>query len=305
MSNIRLDGKVAVVTGAGGGLGKEHALLLASRGAKVVVNDLGGAMDGTGSGNTMADQVADEIKKAGGEAVTNYDSVATVEGGQAIIETAVKSFGKIDLLVNNAGILRDKSFANMTEEMWDAVIAVHLKGAYNCTKPAYEKMKAQSYGRIVFTTSGTGLWGNFGQTNYGSAKLGLVGFANTLRQEGQKYNIHVNTIAPIAMTRMTENLMQGVPTDIFSPNLVSPLVAYLLSDECSLNGEVFVVGGGMIARAFIAETQGAYANPKKAAPTPEWVAENIETILEEKGYIVPKSVQDDTLKVVQLMQKDG
>jgi NAD(P)-dependent dehydrogenase (short-subunit alcohol dehydrogenase family) len=268
------------------------------------VNDLGGAMDGTGSGQTMADQVVEEIKKAGGEAVANYDSVATAEGGRGIIETAVKSFGRIDLLVNNAGILRDKSFANMTEDMWDAVITVHLKGAYNCTKPAYEKMKAQSYGRIVFTTSGTGLWGNFGQTNYGSAKLGLVGFGNTLRQEGQKYNVHVNTIAPIAVTRMTESLMQGVPTDIFAPNLVSPLVAYLLSDECTLNGEVFVVGGGMIARAFIAETQGAYANPKKNAPTPEWVAENIETILDEKGYIVPKSVQEDTLKVVQLMQKD-
>jgi len=305
MGNIRLDGKVAVVTGAGGGLGREHALLLASRGAKVVVNDLGGAVDGTGAGKSMADQVVDDIKKAGGDAAANYDNVATADGGRGIIETAVKSFGKIDILINNAGILRDKSFSNMSEEMWDAVCAVHLKGAYNCTKAAYEHMKAQSYGRIVFTTSGTGLFGNFGQTNYGAAKLGLVGFAKSLRQEGMKYNIHCNTIAPIAMTRMTESLMQGVPGDLFAPELVSPLVAYLVSDDCSINGEVFVVGGGMVARAFIGETTGAYTNPKKSAPTPEWVADNIEQIMETEGYTIPNTVQDDTMKVVQLMQNDG
>lgn len=305
MGNIRLDGKVAVVTGAGGGLGREHALLLASRGAKVVVNDLGGAVDGTGAGKSMADQVVDEIKKAGGDAAANYDNVATADGGRSIIETAVKSFGRIDILINNAGILRDKSFSNMSEEMWDAVCAVHLKGAYNCTKAAYELMKAQSYGRIVFTTSGTGLFGNFGQTNYGAAKLGLVGFAKSLRQEGIKYNIHCNTIAPIAMTRMTESLMQGVPSDLFAPELVSPLVAYLVSDDCSINGEVFVVGGGMVARAFIGETTGAYTNPKKSAPTPEWISDNIDKIMDTEGYTIPNTVQDDTMKVVQLMQNDG
>ncbi|MFQ5457930.1 MAG: SDR family oxidoreductase [Myxococcota bacterium] len=305
MSDIRLDGKVAVVTGAGGGLGREHALLLASRGAKVVVNDLGGAVDGTGSGKTMADHVVDEIKEAGGEAAANYDNVATLQGGESIIDTAVKSFGKIDILINNAGILRDKSFANLSEDMWDAVVAVHLKGAYNCTKAAYAHMKAQSYGRIVFTTSGTGLFGNFGQTNYGAAKLGLVGFANSLRHEGQKYNIHCNTIAPIAMTRMTENLMTGVPPDLLPPELVSPLVTYLVSDSCSANGEVFVVGGGMVARAFIGETKGAYTNPKKSAPTPEWVADNFDRIMDAEGYTIPTSVQEDTLKVVQLMQSDS
>lgn len=305
MGNIRLDGKVAVVTGAGGGLGREHALLLASRGAKVVVNDLGGAVDGTGAGKSMADQVVDDIKKAGGDAAANYDNVATADGGRSIIETAVKSFGRIDILINNAGILRDKSFSNMSEEMWDAVCAVHLKGAYNCTKAAYELMKAQSYGRIVFTTSGTGLFGNFGQTNYGAAKLGLVGFAKSLRQEGIKYNIHCNTIAPIAMTRMTESLMQGVPSDLFAPELVSPLVAYLVSDDCSINGEVFVVGGGMVARAFIGETTGAYTNPKKSAPTPEWISDNIDKIMDTEGYTIPNTVQDDTMKVVQLMQNDG
>ena len=303
MPNIRLDGKVAVVTGAGGGLGRTHALLLASRGAKVVVNDLGGAVDGSGKGTSMADHVVEEIRKAGGEAVANYDNVATAEGGKGIIDTAVKTFGRIDILINNAGILRDKSFANLTEEMWDAVVAVHLKGAYNCTKPAYDLMKAQSYGRIVFTTSGTGLFGNFGQTNYGAAKLGLVGFANSLRQEGAKYNITCNTIAPIAITRMTENLMTGVPADLFAPELVSPLVVYLVSDACGLSGQVFVVGGGMVARAFIGETHGAYTNHKTAAPTPEWVADHIDQIMDTKDYTIPQGVQEDTLKVVQLMQK--
>jgi NAD(P)-dependent dehydrogenase (short-subunit alcohol dehydrogenase family) len=303
--NIRFDGKVAVVTGAGGGLGRAHALLLASRGAKVVVNDLGGSVDGTGKSTSMADHVVEEIRKAGGEAAANYDSVSTAEGGRAIIETAIKAFGRVDILINNAGILRDKSFSNMTEEMWDAVDAVHLKGAYNCTKPAFDKMKAQSYGRIVFTTSGTGLFGNFGQTNYGAAKLGLVGFANSLRHEGAKYNVHCNTIAPIAFTRMTENLMTGVPEDILAPELVSPVVTYLVSDACTLNGEVFVVGGGMVARAFIGETQGAYTNPKKSPPTPEWVSDHIAQIMDAKEYTIPRSVQEDTLKVVQLMQKSS
>ena len=303
MPNIRLDGKVAVVTGAGGGLGRTHALLLASRGARVVVNDLGGSVDGSGKSASMADHVVEEIRKAGGEAVPNYDSVSTAEGGKTIIETAVKAYGRIDILINNAGILRDKSFANLTEEMWDAVVAVHLKGAYNCTKPAFDLMKAQNQGRIVFTTSGTGLFGNFGQTNYGAAKLALVGFANSLRQEGAKYNIHCNTIAPIATTRMTENLMTGVPSDLFAPDLVSPLVAFLVSDACGLNGQVFVVGGGMVARAFIGETQGAYTNPKVSPPTPEWVSEHIDQIMDTKDYTLPQTVQEDTLKVVQLMQK--
>jgi NAD(P)-dependent dehydrogenase (short-subunit alcohol dehydrogenase family) len=305
MPNIRLDGKVAVVTGAGGGLGRAHALLLASRGARVVVNDLGGSVDGSGKSASMADHVVEEIRKAGGEAVPNYDSVSTAEGGKTIIETAVKAFGRIDILINNAGILRDKSFSNLTEEMWDAVVAVHLKGAYNCTKPAFDLMKAQNHGRIVFTTSGTGLFGNFGQTNYGAAKLGLVGFANSLRQEGAKYNVHCNTIAPIAFTRMTENLMMGVPPDLFAPDLVSPLVAYLVSDDCALNGQVFVVGGGMVARAFIGETRGAYTNHKSAPPTPEWVSDHIDQIMDAKDYTIPQSVQEDTLKVVQLMQKSS
>jgi len=304
MSDIRLDGKVAVVTGAGGGLGRAHALLLAARGAKVVVNDLGGAVDGTGKSASMADHVVEEIRKAGGEAAANYESVASAEGGRAIIETAVKTYGRIDILINNAGILRDKSFSNITEDMWDAVCAVHLKGSYNCTKPAFDLMKQQSYGRIVFTTSGTGLFGNFGQTNYGAAKLGLVGLANSLRHEGAKYNVHCNTIAPIALTRMTENLMQGVPSDLFAPELVSPLVAYLVSDACTLTGEVFVVGGGMVARAFIGESEGAYTNPKKSAPTPEWVGEHIDQIMDIKKFTIPKSVTEDTVKVVQLMQKD-
>jgi NAD(P)-dependent dehydrogenase (short-subunit alcohol dehydrogenase family) len=304
MSDIRLDGKVAVVTGAGGGLGRAHALLLAARGAKVVVNDLGGSVDGSGKSASMADHVVEEIRKAGGEAAANYDSVATAEGGRAIIDTAVKTFGRIDILVNNAGILRDKSFANIAEDMWDAVCTVHLKGAYNCTKPAYDLMKQQNYGRIIFTTSGTGLFGNFGQTNYGAAKLGLVGFANSLRHEGAKYNIHCNTIAPVALTRMTENLMQGVPSDLFAPELVSPLVVYLVSDACALTGQIFVVGGGLVARAFIGESEGAYRNPKKLAPTPEWVGEQMDQIMDTKKFTIPGVVTEDTMRAVQLMQKD-
>ena len=183
MSEVRFDGRVAIVTGAGGGLGRAHALLLASRGAKVVVNDLGGAHDGTGGGSAMADKVAEEIRTAGGEATPNYDGVDTAEGGEAIVKTALDAYGKVDILINNAGILRDRAFHNLTEEDWEKVLAVHLKGAFSVTQPAFRVMRQHQYGRIVFTTSAAGLYGNFGQTNYGSAKLALVGLMNTLKIE--------------------------------------------------------------------------------------------------------------------------
>jgi NAD(P)-dependent dehydrogenase (short-subunit alcohol dehydrogenase family) len=215
MSEIRFDGRVAIVTGAGGGLGRAHALLLASRGAKVVVNDLGGTREGTGAGTAMADKVVDEIKAAGGEAVANYDGVDTAAGGESIVKTAVDAFGKVDILINNAGILRDRAFHNLTEEDWEKVLAVHLKGAYCVTQPAFRVMRQNSYGRIVFTTSAAGLYGNFGQTNYGAAKLALVGLMNTLKIEGQKYNIFANTIAPLAISRLTE--------DIFPPAMQEKL----------------------------------------------------------------------------------
>ena len=220
----------------------------AARGAKVVVNDLGGARDGSGGSSAAADKVVDEIKALGGEAVANYDSVATAEGGQAIIDTAVNAFGKVDILINNAGILRDKTIVKMEPENWDAVMDVHLKGAYNVTRPAFVKMRENGFGRIVMTTSAAGLYGNFGQTNYSAAKMGLVGFMNTLKAEGDKYNIKINTVAPVAATRLTEDVM---PPDLFEklkPEFVAPLVLFLSSAKCTDNGLIFNAGLGYFNR---------------------------------------------------------
>ncbi len=256
MSEINFEGRVAVVTGAGGGLGREHAMLLASRGAKVVVNDLGGSRDGSGGGSAMADQVVQEIKDAGGEAVANYDGVHTWEGGQAIVQTAIDAFGKIDILVNNAGILRDKSFAKLTEAELDIIIAVHLKGGFNCAKAAWPHMTEQGYGRIINTTSGSGLYGNFGQSNYSAAKLGLVGLTRTLAIEGARKGVTCNVIAPVAASRMTEDLMPPQMLAALEPANVSPLVAYLASETCTETGRIFSVGGGYVARVAILEGQG-------------------------------------------------
>ena len=207
MAALGFDGKVAIITGAGGGLGKQHALSLASRGALVVVNDLGGAVDGSGSDAGAAQLVVDEIKAAGGEAVADTDSVATPEGGEAIVQTAIDAFGRIDIVINNAGILRDKTFHNMTPDLLDPVLDVHLKGAFNVTKPAWVHMREQQYGRVISTSSAAGVFGNFGQTNYGAAKMGLVGLTRVLAVEGARYNIKANAIAPLALTRMTEDIM--------------------------------------------------------------------------------------------------
>jgi NAD(P)-dependent dehydrogenase (short-subunit alcohol dehydrogenase family) len=258
MSEVRFDDRVAIVTGAGGGLGRAHALLLASRGAKVVVNDLGGARDGTGAGSAMADQVVAEIKAAGGQAAPDYHGVNTAEGGEAIVQTALDNFGKVDILVNNAGILRDRAFHNLTEEDWDMVLAVHLKGAYCVTQPAFRVMRQNSYGRIVFTTSAAGLYGNFGQTNYSAAKLALVGMMNTLKIEGQKYNIRANTIAPLAASRLTEDIFPAAMHDKLKPEYVSPAVAYLCSEECAESGSVFTAAGGYFGRAAMVESKGAF-----------------------------------------------
>ena len=263
MADVRFDGRVAIVTGAGGGLGRSHALLLASRGAKVVVNDLGGAFDGTGAGSAMADKVVEEIRSAGGEAVPNYDGVDTWEGGQNIVKTAIDAFGKVDILINNAGILRDKSFMKMEEEDIDKVFAVHLKGAFNVTKAAFPVMRENNYGRIVMTTSATGLYGNFGQANYGAAKLGLVGFMNTLKIEGARYNILVNTIAPIAGTRMTAGVMPPDLVEKLKPDYVSPMVVYACSEECADSGIVFVAGAGYFSRAVMVEGPGVILDAKK------------------------------------------
>jgi NAD(P)-dependent dehydrogenase (short-subunit alcohol dehydrogenase family) len=246
-----LDGKVAIVTGAGGGLGREHVLALSAEGAAVVVNDLGGARDGTGEGQNMADKVALEVKAGGGEAVANYDNVATVEGGQNILKTALDAFDHVDILINNAGILRDKSFANTTEELWDSVVAVHLKGTYCVTHAVYGHMKERGQGGVIINTSSTsGLNGNFGQCNYGAAKAGIAGFSRCLAIEGVKYGIRVHILAPVALTRLTEDLpgFDESMKEGMRPGLVSPLVTFLASDLAKdLTGKTFFVGGGRIA----------------------------------------------------------
>ncbi len=244
-----LDGKVALVTGAGGGLGRAHALLLAKEGASVVVNDLGGARDGTGAGHNMADQVVSEIKAAGGKAVADYGSVADPAQAKAMVQTAVKNFGKIDICINNAGILRDKSFKNMTDDLWDIIINVHLRGTYLVTKAAYDQMIEQGHGgRIIMTSSTSGLLGNFGQTNYGAAKAATAGFMRCLWLEGVKYGITVNILAPTAMSRLTEDILPEQAKDAFPPEKVSPAVVWLCTDEAKeVSGRQFLVAGNNVS----------------------------------------------------------
>ncbi|MCV7402694.1 SDR family oxidoreductase [Mycobacterium fragae] len=248
--------RVIVVTGAGGGLGREYALTLAREGASVVVNDLGGARDGTGAGHSMADQVVNEIKDAGGRAVANYDSVAEAEGAENIIKTALDEFGKVDGVVSNAGILRDGTFHKMSFENWDAVLKVHLYGGYNVVRAAWPHFREQSFGRVVVATSTSGLFGNFGQANYGAAKLGLVGMINTLAQEGAKYNIKTNALAPIAATRMTEDILPPEVLKNLTPDFVAPVVAYLCTEEVPDTGSVFIVGGGKVQRTALFQNEG-------------------------------------------------
>jgi NAD(P)-dependent dehydrogenase (short-subunit alcohol dehydrogenase family) len=290
MAELGFDGKVAIITGAGGGLGRSHALDLAKRGALLVINDLGGSVDGTGGSDTAAQKVVDEVKALGGEAVANYDSVATPEGGAAIVKTAIDAFGRIDVIINNAGILRDTSFKNMTPEQLNPVLDVHLRGAFYVTQPAWQIMRDQGYGRIVNTSSGAGIFGNFGQTNYGAAKMGLVGFTRVLAVEGAKNNIKVNAIAPVARTRMTEDIL-GPAAEKLSPELVTPVVTYLAHESCEVSGEVYSVGGGRVARVFIGVTPGFV----KHDLTAEDVAENWSTIREESGYEVPSNLNEEMM----------
>ncbi len=281
---ISFDGRVAVVTGAGAGLGRAYALALAKQGAKVVVNDLGGARDGSGQGSASpAEKVVAEIKALGGEAVANYDNVATPEGGENVVKTALDTYGSVDIVINNAGILRDKSFLKMEPDNWQAVLAVHLNGAYHVTRPAMSVMKEKGYGRIVMTTSAAGLYGNFGQTNYSAAKMGLVGLMNTLKLEGEKYNIKVNTIAPIAASRLTEDVM---PPELFEkskPEFVSPLVMFLASEACQASGSIFNVGMGYFNRAAIHTGPGVQLGDLDNLPTPEMIRENMDAINSLEG----------------------
>jgi len=297
MGEIRFDGRVAIVTGAGGGLGREHALLLASRGAKVVVNDLGGAADGTGASAGPAERTVKEIEDLGGTAVANADSVATPEGGQAIVATALEAFGRVDVVISNAGILRDKAFHNMTPELLDPVLDVHLKGAFNVLRPAWVRMREAGYGRVLVTASNSGILGNFGQSNYGAAKMGLVGLARVLAQEGARYNIKANALAPIARTRMTEELL-GPLAPKLDPALVAPVAAWLVSEQCPVTGEIYSAGGGRVARFFIGLTEG-YANP---ALTPEDVRDHLDQIRDEAGYSVPAGVADELSSLVERLR---
>ena len=300
MSEIRYDGRVAIVTGAGGGLGRTYSLMLASRGASVVVNDLGGAADGTGAGSSMADEVVKEINESGGTAVANYDSVATPEGGEGIIKTALDNFGKVDILINNAGILRDKSFVKLEPKNLEIVLDVHLKGAFFVTQPAFRSMKENNYGRIVFASSGAGIFGNFGQSNYGAAKMGLVGLCNVLAVEGAKNNIKCNTIAPIAKTRLTADLL-GPLADKLAPEYVTPLVAYLVSEQCELTHEIFDVGGGKYARIFIGMGPG-WTAPKGSVPSVEELAANFEQVRNTDDFIIPSSIADETKAVIEAIK---
>lgn len=281
MSPLNFDGRVVVVTGAGGGLGRCHAVEFARRGAHVVVNDVGAAVDGTGPATSAAQAVVDEITAAGGSAVANTDSVATDEGGKAIIGTATEAFGRVDVLINNAGILRDAAFKNMTADQVDAVLDVHLRGAFNVTRAVWPVFREQDYGRIVMTTSGSGLFGTFGQSNYGAAKTGLVGLMNVLAIEGQRNNIRVNAISPIARTRMTENTMTELVKDL-DPEDVTPVVVYLAHESCERTANIYRVGGKHVSRVFIAETAGVDLE----APTAEAFAAEIDAIDDAGSFTI-------------------
>jgi NAD(P)-dependent dehydrogenase (short-subunit alcohol dehydrogenase family) len=294
---IDFQDRVAVITGAGGGLGRSHALLLASRGAAVVVNDLGGSVSGEGADVTAADQVVAEIEAAGGEAVAEHSSVADPDGAAAIVQKAIDEYGRVDILVNNAGILRDRSFANMTVAEIETVLDVHLRGGFFVTKAAFPVMKEQAYGRIIMTSSASGIIGNFGQTNYGAAKMGLVGLMNVLKIEGAKYDIKVNTIAPIARTRMTTELLEET-AEYFDPESVSPVVAYFASEACEFTGEIWSVGGGQVSRFFIGLTDGYFKHPmNEGRLTLEDVEENLREIRAEDEYMVPFSSRDEFAKL--------
>ena len=288
---IRYDNRVAVITGAGSGLGRSHALFLASRGAKVVVNDLGGAVDGSGASTSAGEKVVAEIKAAGGEAVANADSVATPEGAARIIQTAIDNYGQVDILINNAGNLRDKSFAKLQPEDFDAVVDVHLSGSAYCTLAAWPHMKDANYGRIVMTTSSAGLFSNFGQGNYAAAKMGVFGLMNALKHEGRKFNININTLAPMALTRMTEDIMSDKIKPLVKPEFVTPIVAWFCAEENTISGDVVEAGAGYYAKVQIVEAAGVVLGGGEI-PTPELIQENYDKITDMSGAKAFDSASD-------------
>jgi NAD(P)-dependent dehydrogenase (short-subunit alcohol dehydrogenase family) len=291
--SIRYDGKVAIVTGSGQGLGRCHAIELARRGAKVVVNDLGGAADGTGGSSEAAKAVVAEIEAAGGEAIANGANVAKYDEVEAMVKQAMDQWGRVDILVNNAGILRDKSFAKGSLDDFRTVLDVHLMGSINCTKAVWDIMRDQAYGRIVMTTSSSGLYGNFGQTNYGSAKMGVIGAMNTLSQEGAKYNIKVNALAPTAGTRMTEGLIPEAAFELLTPETVTPAVLYMVSEDAPAR-TIIAAGAGCYSVVTIHETHGAYLAPEDQSP--EGIAANWEAISSTAGEAIPQAGFEQTVK---------
>ena len=288
--DIDFDGRVAIVTGAGGGLGRTYALDLAARGAAVVVNDLGGSVDGKGGDDSAAQKVVDEITAKGGQAVPNYDSVSTPEGGESIVKTAVDAFGKVDIVINNAGILRDKSFTKLEWADLDAVLDVHLKGAFYVSQPAFKVMKENNYGRFVFTASNA-TFGNFGQTNYAAAKMGLVGLSNTIAVEGARNGILSNVIMPVAKTRMTEELL-GDFANFLAPELVTPMVTYLCSEACTTTHGAYSAAGGRYAAVNWTLGQGWFAG-SGVTPAAEDIAAHLGEISSTEGFIIPGSTTDE------------
>ena len=273
--SINFEGRVAIVTGAANGLGKSHALSLAKLGAKVVVNDFGGARDGTGGSSEAAEKVVEEIKAAGGEAIANGADVSSEEQVGAMVQQTLDQWGRIDILVNNAGILRDKSFAKMEMSDWDKVVAVHLTGSAICTRAVWPVMREQKYGRVIMTTSTSGLYGNFGQANYGAAKMGVAGLMNTLCLEGEKYDIKVNCVAPTAATRMTEDLMPKEVLALLEPEAITPAVLFLASDQAP-NQRIVLAGAGCYAMVRLMESDGIYLNEEER--TPDTIAAQFEQL---------------------------
>ena len=301
---IRFDGRVAIVTGAGAGLGRVYALELAKRGARVVVNDLGGARDGSGKGSkNPADQVVAEIQALGGEAVANYDSVAGVAGGENIVRSALDAFGTVDILINNAGILRDKTFLKMEPQNWQAVLDVHLNAAYGVSRPAFAVMKEKKYGRILLTTSAAGLYGNFGQSNYTAAKMGLVGLMNTLKLEGEKYDIKVNTIAPVAASRLTADILPPDFIDKLKPELVAPLALYLVSEQCPVSGNVYNAGMGFFNRAAIVTGPGHRVGVGENISAPEQLLAQWEKLTDLQGAREYRNATEQVGDFVQAFDK--
>jgi NAD(P)-dependent dehydrogenase (short-subunit alcohol dehydrogenase family) len=291
VTQIDLSNRVAIVTGAGGGLGREHALALAARGAYVVVNDLGGALDGTRTDASPARDVVEEITSTGGTAIADDNSVADAGGADAIVRATIAAFGRVDIVVNNAGIVQDRAFHNMTHEEFDDVVAVHLRGAFNVTRAAWPHMREHKHGRVVCTTSGAGVFGNFGQANYAAAKAGLIGLTQVLAIEGAKHGITAHAIAPIARTRMTEHVLGSYLVERVAPHLVSPLVVWLASDECSDTGHVYTVGGGRMARFVVGMTHGWTRTDGEL--TPEDVRDHWEAVNDLGTISFPRELNDD------------